>query len=87
MKFLVWRASRELGTFNEEDFRARIFKGEILPTDIYWTGEACKPISEYPLAMPPPLPTPQKVIKRGRLKGLGLAIGILAIAVIVILAV
>ena len=58
MKFLVWRASKELGIFSEEDFRARISQGSILPTDVYSTdGTGCRPVREYQLTRPPILPT------------------------------
>ena len=52
MKFHVAREGAVLGEFEEQIFRNKVFSGEILPSDLYWTAGFTdwRPVSEFRVA-------------------------------------
>jgi GYF domain 2 len=52
MRFHVAREGAVLGEFEEQMFRNKVFAGEILPNDLYWTAGFAdwRPVSEFRVA-------------------------------------
>jgi hypothetical protein len=52
MRFHVARAGAVLGEFEEQMFRNKVFSGEILANDLYWTAGFAewRPVSEFRVA-------------------------------------
>ncbi len=52
MRFHVAREGAVLGEFEEQMFRNKVFSGEILPNDLYWTSGFAewRPVSEFRVA-------------------------------------
>jgi GYF domain 2 len=52
MRFHVAREGAVLGEFEEQLFRNKVFSGEILPNDLYWTAGFAnwRPVSEFRVA-------------------------------------
>lgn len=52
MRFHVAREGAVLGEFEEQMFRNKVFSGEILPNDLYWTAgfTGWRPVSEFRVA-------------------------------------
>jgi hypothetical protein len=52
MRFHVAREGAVMGEFEEQIFRNKVFSGEILPNDLYWTAgfDDWRPVSEFRVA-------------------------------------
>lgn len=94
MKFHVARDGAVIGEFEEQNFRNKVFAGEISPTDLYWRAgfDDWRPVSEFRVARKTDViileartAGPPAIHERGgNLKMAGVIAGLVVLALIVI---